>query len=456
MLLLVSLIVPHLLDRRGAASEPATARAAGLDSEAFARYLQAEQQTRFLIAQGTLGRAGIGDSGGEALAAYRRLARETGSPNMGRKALILGALLKRPFDPALLDTLEEALRSQKIAPDKIAAERRLWTALYGSDTASLPPDSVARVRAMELRFLGDRALADVYRRSGAADEARAAEKRLNAAALRAAAVTGLFVVLAVLAVLAGLVFLTLFLAAWARGRWEGVARVATAPQPIEAGLLIDAFMAYLALYRLVGLLGSLTIGAGGPRIPLMAAAQIGSGLLGIGYLAWRVRRGGGTLVDVGATTRTGGLADLGYGIAGYCAALPLMLAASLLARLIFHDGGIATAPNPMLPLLAGERDLLNRVLLALMATIAAPAFEEFFFRGALFTALRARLRWVPSALISATVFACMHPVRDWLPILVLGFAFATMREMRQSLVPGLVAHALQNTLAYIGLSALSG
>jgi len=103
-----------------------------------------------------------------------------------------------------------------------------------------------------------------------------------------------------------------------------------------------------------------------------------------------------------------------------------------------------------------ERNLTGRLLIFAMASIAAPVFEEIFFRGALFGALRARFRWVPAALLSGVVFALLHPKGDWIPIIGLGFTFATMREMRQSLVPGITAHFLQNTITFLTISAIYG
>ena len=77
-----------------------------------------------------------------------------------------------------------------------------------------------------------------------------------------------------------------------------------------------------------------------------------------------------------------------------------------------------------------------------------------FFRGVLYTGLRARWGVAASIIVSAALFAIGHPVQDWLPIFGLGVAFAALRECRQSIVPGMVAHFLQNGLVFLTLSAL--
>jgi membrane protease YdiL (CAAX protease family) len=115
-----------------------------------------------------------------------------------------------------------------------------------------------------------------------------------------------------------------------------------------------------------------------------------------------------------------------------------------------------TTPNPVLPLLTADNGLVGRLLIFAMISVGAPFFEELFFRGALFGALRARFPWVASAVISAILFAIVHPPVNWLPIFGLGFGMATMREMRQSLVPSIVAHFLQNTASFVFLSLLFG
>jgi membrane protease YdiL (CAAX protease family) len=149
------------------------------------------------------------------------------------------------------------------------------------------------------------------------------------------------------------------------------------------------------------------------------------------------------------------LSEIVYGIGGYCTALPLVISLGLISRLIFEHDQTRT-PNPIMPLMAGEQDPLRRVVIFLMVAVGAPLFEEIFFRGALFSGLRTRYGWVLSAVISGAVFAIAHPPQDWLPIFGLGFAFATMREMRQSLVPTITAHFLQNSFAFIGMSLLFG
>jgi hypothetical protein len=189
------------------------------------------------------------------------------------------------------------------------------------------------------------------------------------------------------------------------------------------------------------------------ELALQAVVYIGTGLAALAYLRAAAARRGVTLADIGLTARGTLVGNIGYGIAGYCAILPLLLALRALAQLLFRHLP-NTAPNPIMPLIVAERDLAWRLVIFVLVALAAPFFEELFFRGALFAGLRSRWGWVASSIVSALLFAVVHPPQDWLPIVGLGLGFAAMREMRQSLVPSITAHLLQNSITFFSLSML--
>jgi membrane protease YdiL (CAAX protease family) len=88
--------------------------------------------------------------------------------------------------------------------------------------------------------------------------------------------------------------------------------------------------------------------------------------------------------------------------------------------------------------------------LALVLGIAVPIGEEMFFRGLTLGALRRRMNRHLAILISALFFAVAHlePV-ELLPILILGLILAYTYEYTGSLVPGMIAHGINNVLALI-------
>jgi membrane protease YdiL (CAAX protease family) len=95
----------------------------------------------------------------------------------------------------------------------------------------------------------------------------------------------------------------------------------------------------------------------------------------------------------------------------------------------------------------------------------APLVEETMFRGALYRHLReASAGWgrvssvVVSTFLSSFLFAVIHP-QGWLAVPVLGglaAVFALAREWRQSLVPPMVAHAVNNGITTLVLLMMAG
>jgi membrane protease YdiL (CAAX protease family) len=423
----------------------------------FQEVVLAEQQAR--VGFSSLGSA-VAMRGTDPLvvayASYSKLARQRPVPTSTRRALIVGHAAKKPLDTALLTDLKQDLDGQKTPVVERDAELRLWAALYETTTTtSVEQGDEKRIRQMRLGLLEDRALADLYQKQGRAADAKAAIQRLTDAATRSTLGFGALGLITSLATLLGLGFLVLFIVAATKRRWELVGRVGTQPQHVPPGPLLDVFLFYLAIYRIAVLLLSLALSqfpAFSP-VPLMLLVQLGTGVAAILYARWRTRQNEGSLEHLGWHPKSL-LTNALYGIAGWCAALPVLLVVGMLSQRLFH--GSNNAPNPVLPLLASDRAVLDRVLIFCLAALGAPLFEEFFFRGALFTAFRKTTPWVLAVLLSGVVFAMVHPVQDWLPILALGFVLGTLREMRQSLVPGIVVHFLQNAFAFTLITTLFG
>jgi len=86
----------------------------------------------------------------------------------------------------------------------------------------------------------------------------------------------------------------------------------------------------------------------------------------------------------------------------------------------------------------------------------APIFEELAFRGLLYAILRRRLSFMPAALISAGIFALAHGygVIGFVSVLWSGLLWAWIYEKTGSLIPGMVAHALNNLLVCLAVMAL--
>ena len=89
----------------------------------------------------------------------------------------------------------------------------------------------------------------------------------------------------------------------------------------------------------------------------------------------------------------------------------------------------------------------------LLIVIAAPISEEFCFRGMLFGGLRTRLSGLAAALISGAIFGGLHAttgVSAVPPLIVFGFVLALLYEKTGSIIPGILLHMLNNSIALLG------
>lgn len=89
----------------------------------------------------------------------------------------------------------------------------------------------------------------------------------------------------------------------------------------------------------------------------------------------------------------------------------------------------------------------------LLIVIAAPVSEEVCFRGLVFGGLRTRLPRLAAALLSGLVFGGLHVftgVSAVPPLIVFGVILALLYERTGSIVPGILLHMLNNSVALIG------
>jgi membrane protease YdiL (CAAX protease family) len=89
----------------------------------------------------------------------------------------------------------------------------------------------------------------------------------------------------------------------------------------------------------------------------------------------------------------------------------------------------------------------------LLIVLAAPISEEVCFRGMLFGGLRERMPRLLAALISALVFGGLHAttgISAVPPLIAFGFILALLYEKTGSIVPGILLHMLNNSVALLG------
>lgn len=110
----------------------------------------------------------------------------------------------------------------------------------------------------------------------------------------------------------------------------------------------------------------------------------------------------------------------------------------------WFDADLVWAPAPILSL-----SLLEYV-------VFAPVFEEIAFRGLLFGLLRRRFPLAPAAILSAGIFALAHGygILGFASVFWSGLVWAWAYEKTGSLVPGMVAHGINNLLVCLAVIAL--
>jgi len=99
------------------------------------------------------------------------------------------------------------------------------------------------------------------------------------------------------------------------------------------------------------------------------------------------------------------------------------------------------------------KDLGPVVVQVALIGVVAPVCEETCFRGFLFGGLRERLPRIVAALVSALIFGGLHAttgVSAVPPLIFFGFVLALLYERTGSIVPGIMLHMLNNSVALLG------
>ncbi len=247
----------------------------------------------------------------------------------------------------------------------------------------------------------------------------------------------------------------------------------------RGGIYAETFAVYMLVYFGLGLLASRTLADEGVRRilePYGLVLQAGMMLLSLAALAWPVLRGvpwRQVRQDVGLSLNGRPVLNVLFGPLTYLSALPLlavglaiMFGMMTLQKRFGLGDPFQPGAGPSHPIIsvATQKNWLVWLQVFVLASIAAPIVEEIMFRGVLYRHLReASDRWgrwlsvLASVLLSSFVFAVIHP-QGWLgvPVLMgLAIAFALAREWRQSLVPPMIAHGLNNGFATLMLFLLA-
>ncbi len=230
------------------------------------------------------------------------------------------------------------------------------------------------------------------------------------------------------------------------------------PRPEPGGSVFLETYALFAAAFVVLSVGLDLVGEALPEADWLLHVQIVLQWLLLLVPLWPLRRGMSLKQLAGAIgwhRGEGVLKEMGCGVLGYLAGLPLLAAGMglsmglmVIVQLIRAAAGMGPPPPPDSAVfdLAASQSPLIMVLFFLLATVWAPLCEESIFRGALYRHLRGRFGVVVSALVVALLFGLSHnygPVLVF-PVVALGFTFCMLREWRGSLIASMTAHSMHN------------
>lgn len=422
------------------------------------------------------------------------------SPGAARRVLVLRALLHLPllgpgkngldpaeaFAPAALSSLSPA------EAQRYTDEGRLW-----ADVAKGPhlsPTQTAAAAAVlrqtpNIRWWLGPSLSVLYQSQG---NPRLAKHFAENARSQALATLGPLLLLTLIWFGLGLLGVGLLLALLARkletrslppntsqspGFWPTLRETVPLPERrLRAGDLLGVFVLYLLMPNVIGwLLGGFSLHHGRfhlsvhgliqpyrAHLAALSASDRAAALIVIEFFAYLLGAAVpvGVLLAIARKKRASITEELGfnthrlgwnllYGVGGYAIALPLLFLGQSVGA---HIPG-PTPSNPAIPLMANAGTVWVQLLLAGLATLAAPLCEEFLFRGVFYNAAKLKVGVWPAIVLTGLIFGFVHPVgiAAMLPLAVLGGVFAWMAETRKSLVPGMVGHFLQNSMATLML-----
>ncbi|MEM9558069.1 MAG: type II CAAX endopeptidase family protein [Acidobacteriota bacterium] len=207
---------------------------------------------------------------------------------------------------------------------------------------------------------------------------------------------------------------------------------------------LEALVVFVFALQILGLLAGVAAALTDSLAPLLL------NWLALPAALWPLLRGrsrGEVLAAIGWTRGRGAWREVGAGLIGYLAAMPL-LALGLLATAVVARFSQATPHHPIVDWMQGA-SVFDLLMIYLLATVWAPVAEESLFRGAFFHYVRGRRGALVSGLLVALVFAVIHPQGIvGVPFLVsLAVALALVREWRGSVIAPMTMHCLHNGLA---------
>lgn len=134
-----------------------------------------------------------------------------------------------------------------------------------------------------------------------------------------------------------------------------------------------------------------------------------------------------------------------YGIAAYVAILPVLVAILAAIAIVANMTHYVPQKQAVVELFLKEKNVNVLLYTSIFAAIFGPVFEELFFRGFMYNALKKGIGVFWSMVISASLFAALHAhAVGFFPIMVLGLLLAYLYEKTGTLVSSITVHVAHN------------
>lgn len=239
----------------------------------------------------------------------------------------------------------------------------------------------------------------------------------------------------------------------------GELRIEMHQSHVPPAIYLEAVAIYLAIALAAPVALGLIPGIGDSMVLSLGLLVIGSAT-GVIWPFVRYRSAAEVREDMGLRRGRGVWREIGAGIVGYLAALPIFAAGVVMTLILFlvymslagQNGGTTgvpdgpIAPHPVFQWIANG-PLLAKVFVLLLASAFAPFFEETMFRGALLNGAARTIRLAPAIVVMAFMFAAIHP-QGWVAVpalMSLAIGFALIRLWRRGcLISSMTAHSLHN------------
>ena len=149
-----------------------------------------------------------------------------------------------------------------------------------------------------------------------------------------------------------------------------------------------------------------------------------------------------------------GLRRPGVGWSSAVGMILLLLVVFVILSVLWTEA-VSPTKEKLLEQLGTHEGTALLLLSAGLTCVVAPICEEILFRGFVFTALRNWRGTLPAAIITGLLFGGVHvgsaPVLDLVPLALLGFGLCLLYRSTGSLYPCIVAHSINNSVAFASL-----